>query len=154
MTKNVMTIEEEIKQDTFKDEHSKVLVNIIFTSGWINQKMNCYLKKYDLSPQQFNILRILRGQYPKCATLGLIQDRMLDKMSNASRLVEKLRIKEFVTRSIDDIDRRQVKIAITEKGMKILRQTDLEDEQQKQFAKILSDDEAKMLNELLNKLRN
>ncbi len=149
-----MTIEEEIKQYTFKDEISKMVVNIVFTSGWLNQHVNCFLKDYGLSPQQYNILRILRGQYPNCATLGLIQDRMLDKMSNASRLVEKLRIKNLVTRNVDDSDRRQVKIKITEKGLEILKQTDIEEDKNNQFADVLSDDEAKVINNLLNKLRS
>ena len=91
----MMKLEEEIKQATFKNEFHKSIINIVYTSGWLSTILTQRLKPYDISIQQFNILRILRGQHPKPATVLLIQERMLDKMSNASRLVEKLRIKNM-----------------------------------------------------------
>ncbi len=149
-----MKIEDEIKQPLFKSEYNKMVINIIFTAGWINQKVHCYLKEYDLSPQQYNILRILRGQHPGNATITTIQDRMLDKMSNASRLVEKLRIKQYVTRDTDENDRRQVKVKITEKGLDLLKITDIESEKYHNFSDVLTIEEAQALNNLLDKLRD
>ena len=87
-----MKRDEELKQTTFKNEFHKSIINIVYTSGWLSTILTQRLKPYDISIQQFNILRILRGQHPKPATIQLIQERMLDKMSNASRLVEKLRL--------------------------------------------------------------
>ena len=150
----VMKIEDEIKQPIFKNEYSKMVINIMFTSNWINQKVHCFLKEFDLSPQQFNILRILRGQYPGSTTITTIQERMLDKMSNASRLVEKLRIKGFVTRDTDDSDRRQVKVKITEAGLELLKKTDSLNDKHNNFSDTITPEEAQTLNYLLDKLRD
>src|SRR5688572_20535772 len=101
-----MKLEEEIRQGKFKSEHHKAVLNIIYTAGWLNGIHTRILKKYGISPQQFNILRILRGQHPKPATINLLIERMLDKMSNASRLVDKLKVKGLVERRQCDQDRR------------------------------------------------
>ena len=93
-----MRLEKEIKSKTFKDPFEKLVVNIIYTWNWLNYWHNQQFKKYGISQQQYNILRILRGQYPNPATVNLLKERMLDKMSNASRLVEKLRQKGLVER--------------------------------------------------------
>ena len=103
-----MKIEKEIKQSKFKSEHQKMLINILYTSSWLAAKHAASLKPAGLSTQQFNILRILRGQHPEPATVNLLIDRMLDKNSNASRLVEKLRLKKLVERAICPEDRRAV----------------------------------------------
>jgi hypothetical protein len=83
-----MKLENEIKQDTFKSEYHKMLVNVIYTGSWIQNKIASRLKPFGITPQQYNILRILRGQYPKPARVQLLEERMLDNMSNVSRLVE------------------------------------------------------------------
>ncbi|MGD9487899.1 MAG: MarR family winged helix-turn-helix transcriptional regulator [Calditrichaceae bacterium] len=148
-----MELEKEIKQKTFKNEYQKMIVNIMFTHGWMNSLLSNRLKKYGISPQQFNILRILRGQYPEPARVNLLKDRMLDKMSNASRLVEKLRIKGLVDRHICENDRRAVDVVITQEGLDVLKKIDeLEKEWEKQFY-TLSPDEVNELNKLLDMLR-
>jgi DNA-binding MarR family transcriptional regulator len=148
-----MRIEDEIKQKKFRSEHHRMIVNLFFTSNWAAAHQNKLLKPYGLSMQQFNILRILRGQHPNPATLGLIQERMLDKNSNASRLVDKLKLKKLVEREECKMDRRQVAIVITEKGLEQLKELDeLIDSSEKMFHTI-SEQEASELNRILDKLR-
>jgi len=93
-----MKLESEIKQKKFKDEYHKLAVNIIYTHGWLNSHQTEILNKQGLTPQQYNILRILRGRYPEPATVNMLKERMLDKMSDVSRLVERLRIKKLIER--------------------------------------------------------
>lgn len=149
-----MKIEDAIQQTKFKSEYHKMVINILFTSKWIEEQNAVVLKPFGISNQQFNILRILRGQHPKCASMTTLQERMLDKMSNASRLVEKLRVKGYVLRTIDEKNRRQVKVNITDKGLEILQKIDvIMANKEKEFEKF-SVDEAFVLNDLLDKLRN
>jgi DNA-binding MarR family transcriptional regulator len=148
-----MKIEEEIKQKRFKSEYQKAVINILFTSSWISTSNTKQLKPYDLTPQQFNLLRILRGQFPNPATVSLLQERMLDKMSNASRLVDKLKLKKLVERKECKADRRQVDILITEKGLDLLKEIDVN---LNEFDNILGDitpKEAEELNRILDKIR-
>jgi DNA-binding MarR family transcriptional regulator len=146
-------LELEIKQSKFKDEYHKLGVNIIYTSNWIVGQRSKHLKEFDLSPEQFNILRILRGQYPDPATVNLLIERMLNKMSNASRLVEKLRKKDLVERKTCPNDRRACDVFITKKGLGLLKKLDeTEKEWIKSFSH-LSGNEVKKINELLDKLR-
>lgn len=119
-----MKLEESIKQSKFKSEHHKLMLNLIYTAGLINAQQTRFFKGYDLSPQQYNVLRILRGQHPNPASVGLVQDRMLDQMSNASRLIEKLKLKALIIRRECKEDRRQVDVIITEKGLKLLGEID------------------------------
>ena len=148
-----MKIGKEIKQTKFKNEYQKLLINILFTSGWLSAKHTCNLKPYGISTQQFNILRILRGQHPKPATVNLLIDRMLDKNSNASRLVEKLRIKKLVDRAVCSDDRRAVNVIITQKGLDLLEELDKQDINLLKEMKNLSKKEATTINFLLDKLR-
>jgi len=148
-----MEISKEIKQTKFKNEYQKMLINILFTSGWLSSKHTCNLKPYGISTQQFNILRILRGQHPKPATVNLLIDRMLDKNSNASRLVEKLRIKKLVDRAVCPEDRRAVNVIITQKGLDLLEELDKKDGTFLNELKNLSVKEAATINALLDKLR-
>lgn len=150
-----MKIGNEIKQTKFKSEYQKMLINILFTSGWLTSKHASQLKPYGISSQQYNILRILRGQHPKPATVNLLIDRMLDKNSNASRLVEKLRLKKLVERAICPDDRRAVNVAITKKGLDLLIELDkLEEGFINEELKKLSEEEAEQINSLLDKLRS
>ena len=148
-----MEISKEIKQTKFKNEYQKMLINILFTSGWLSSKHTCNLKPYAISTQQFNILRILRGQHPKPATVNLLIDRMLDKNSNASRLVEKLRIKKLVERAVCPEDRRAVNVIITQKGLNLLEELDKKDSAIFKELKNVSEKEATTINTLLDKLR-
>src|SRR5688500_16480790 len=105
-----MKLEEEIQQSRFRNEYHKVAINITFTHFWLMDQMRQMLKPYGISMQQFNILRILRGQHPKPATINLLKERMLDKSSDASRLVERLKKKGLVERVTCEKDRRSVDI--------------------------------------------
>lgn len=148
-----MKIEEEIKQQSLSNEYYKLGINILYTGSWINLKQLNILKKFGISPQQYNVLKILKSQSPKPSTINLLIEGMIDKSSNASRLVEKLRIKGFVERDICPTNRRSVDIFITEKGLKLLEEID----KLKMFEttlKSLSVREASNLNKLLDKLRD
>jgi len=148
-----MEIGKEIKQAKFKNEYQKLLINILFTSNWLGAKHTCNLKPYGISSQQFNLLRILRGQHPKPATVNLLIERMLDKNSNASRLVEKLRVKKLVERATCPEDRRAVNVVITEKGLELLAEIDKHEMAFLKEMKNISEQEAEQMNFLLDKLR-
>ncbi len=147
------SIGEEIHQKEFKSVYVKTEVNILFTAGWIENNNNKFFKLYDISMQQFNVLRILRGQYPQPVMLSLITERMIDKMSNATRLVEKLRIKGYVSRELNPNNRRQVDILITQNGLELLTKIDQQFSGIEDKYKNLSQEEAEILNQLLDKLR-
>jgi DNA-binding MarR family transcriptional regulator len=146
-------IEEEIQQKKFRTESQKVIVNIMFTGNWLSGHISTILKPHGISPEQYNVLRILRGQHPNPASVRTITERMLDKMSNASRLVEKLRKKGLVNRQPCPGDRRQVDIRITEKGLSLLATLDQEMDQLDHSLINLEEGDAYRLNELLDKLR-
>jgi DNA-binding MarR family transcriptional regulator len=149
-----MELEKEIKQEKFKSEHHKLLVNILYTGSWIRLNNQQKLKLYGITPEQFNILRILRGQHPKPSTIQLLIERMLDKASNASRIVEKLRQKGFVQRKEAEKDRRLVDVLITAEGLDLLKKID---NAEGDFVKNISqigEDEARLVNEILDKLRD
>ena len=150
-----MRLEEEIKQSTFQSEGQKAYLNIIYTAGWLSLRQAAAFRPYGLTLPQFNVLRILRGQHPKPATVALLIDRMLDKTSNASRIVDKLEEKKLVTRTVCPANRRAVDICITEAGLALLGQIDdsgLTDVRRNGM-NALSDAEAAQLNELLDKIR-
>lgn len=149
-----MEIGKEIKQEKFRSEHHKMLIDIFFTSGWLSSKHSCRLKPYGISVQQYNILRILRGQHPIPVTINLLIDRMLDKNSNASRLVEKLRLKKLVERAVSSDDRRAVNVIITQKGLALLTELDKLEEVFLKELKSITAKEAELLSSLLDKLRN
>lgn len=116
-----MKIEEEIKQGKgFRNEFEKAAINILFTSHWMNTINAQYFKPYQISSQQFNILRILKGQYPNPVSASILIERMIDKNSNTSRLVDKLLKKELVVRIENKKDRRRVEVLITEQGIKVV----------------------------------
>ena len=149
----IMSLENDIKQPNFKSPYSKVIVNIIYTNNWLQSLQVEIFKPFDLTLQQYNVLRILRGQYPKPTTVIAIIERMLDKMSNASRLVDKLLAKELVIRKLCPHDRRAVDVIITEKGMNILAEIDLLQSQWEVKLHGLNEGEALQLSNLLDKLR-
>jgi len=149
-----MRLEEEIQQSKFKDEHHKLGVNIIYSAAWMSSINLKALKEFKLSIQQFNILRILKGRHPEPATVKLLTERMIDKMSNASRLVEKLKQKGLVERTACPSDRRQVDIGITEKGINIIsKASEIVEGEVKNSLSNLTNKEAKQLNDLLDKMR-
>jgi DNA-binding MarR family transcriptional regulator len=148
-----MRLEDEIKQKEFKNEYAKSVVNIIYTFNWVDSHTRDFLKKFDITTQQFNILRILRGQQPNPATINLLKERMLDKMCDASRMVERLKSKNLVERQVCEKDRRAVDIIITKKGLELLSKIDKEMPDQEKLMQNLSPAEIKQLNNLLDKLR-
>lgn len=149
-----MSIEKDIKQQKpFKSSYQKLVVNLIYTSNWMSSEQQGLLKPFDLSSQQYNVLRILRGQYPNPITVNGIIERMLDKMSNASRLVDKLLLKGYVSRCDNVDDRRACDIRITETGSEILKKIDALQEAADEKMKRLSPEEAELLSSLLDKLR-
>ena len=148
-----MKLEEEISQKAFRNNKHKAIVNIIFSYNWLLTNHFKLLKPYDLTIQQFNILRILRGQYPNPATVKLLKERMLDKMSDASRLVEKLRSKGLVDRKVSDKSRRNVDVLITQKGLDLLAEIDKKNSEFDQLIENLDTRETQQLNNLLDKLR-
>lgn len=148
-----MEIGKVIKQEKFKGELHKLLVNLIYTANFLRGDHSSKLKPFGITPEQFNVLRILRGQYPKPATVNLIIERMLDKSSNASRLVDKLKSKKLVERTTCPDDRRAVNVIISDKGLSLLEIMDKEEENWLKDLKTLTEEEAKQLNVLLDKLR-
>jgi DNA-binding MarR family transcriptional regulator len=148
-----MSLEQDIQQAKFSSEHEKAVVNLLFTSSWLHGANAARLKKHDITPEQFNVLRILRGSHPKPLMLADITCRMIDKNSNATRLVEKLRQKGFVKREICENNRRQVDISITDKGMMVLKEIDREEAEWLAKIKTISKQEAHELNRILDKLR-
>ncbi len=149
-----MKLEDAIKQTAFKTEEERLVINLVYTSGWLASEQTRFFKRFGISSQQYNVLRILRGQFPNPASVGLIQERMLDKMSNASRLIEKLKQKKMVKRSECSKDRRQVDVLITEDGLKLLEDIDKLNGEMHTICNTLNQTEKKKLNELLDKLRN
>jgi DNA-binding MarR family transcriptional regulator len=148
-----MRIDEEIQSSKFDDNYHKLVINISYTDGWLGNLFRCKFEKYNLTQQQFNILRILRGQYPKPATVNLLKERMIDKMSDASRIVDRLVQKGFVSRCTNNKDRRAVDIRISETGLDILNKMDSEFRAKDFLQKNLTEEEAGKLSELLDKMR-
>ena len=148
-----MKIEDEIKQKTFKNAHQKAFINVVYTSGWLQQQQASFFKPFGITLPQFNILRILRGQHPEPATISLLIDRMLDKTSNASRIVDKLEAKGLVTRKQCPSDRRTVDVLITDKGLALLSEMEGMAGGEVTGIKNLTDEEALQLSDLLDKIR-
>ncbi len=148
-----MRLEDEIKQTKpFQDEFQKLEVNLIYTFHWLQARVAERLEGTDITLQQYNILRILRGQYPNPATIMLLKERMLDRECDASRLVDRLVQKALASRTLCPDDRRKVDVLITQKGLDLLKMIDKRESFLKQHA-TLSEAEAKTLNALLDKLR-
>ncbi|SNS79275.1 DNA-binding transcriptional regulator, MarR family [Ekhidna lutea] len=148
-----MGISEEIKQEKFKSEYEKAIVNIIFTNSWLNQQHVRLFKESGLTTPQYNILRILRGQHPNPATVNLLIDRMIDKSSNASRIVDRLEQKGLVKRSQCAKDRRAVDVLISDMGLQLLDEMDIKMGEWQASNINLTEQEASTLNTLLDKIR-
>ncbi len=148
-----MEIEKEIYSNKFDDNHQKAIVNLIYTYGWITNILKGKLQKHKITLQQFNILRILRGQYPAPSTINLLKERMLDKMSDASRIVDRLVQKGLVRRRVNINDRRAVDIIISQEGLDILKKLDRELSIKDILGNNISNEEAIVLSGLLDRLR-
>lgn len=148
-----MSLEKDIHQPKFRSEYHKMTVNLIYTYNWVMEMSRRLFEKADLTPQQFNILRILRGSGKPLSTLQ-IRQRMLDKMSDTSRIVDRLMKKDLVKKVICKTDRRLVDVTISDKGLSLLETLDSYNDELDNQLKGLNEEEAKTLNHLLDKLRN
>lgn len=148
-----MKIEEEIKQSKFRNPFQKVAVNLLFTAGWLESSHKDFFKDYNITLQQFNILRILRGQHPAAISAALIKERMLDKNSDVSRLLDRLISKKLITKTQCPKDKRAADVKITEMGLHLLSTIDKRmDETDAKFLH-LTEEEANQLSLLLDKCR-
>ena len=148
-----MSLETEINQKKFRNEYQKSVINLIFTYNWMNEQTKAILDRCDITSQQFNILRILRGAGEALSTLQ-IRQRMLDKMSDTSRIVDRMVKKGLVKKVVRKSDKRLVDITITDKGKKLLAEMDSYQDEMDGILKNLTKTEAQTLNTLLDKIRN
>jgi len=148
-----MSIEKDIHQNKFRSARHKGMINIMFTYGWILERIKMFLEKEDITHQQYNILRILRGSAPDPLSTLQIRERMIDKMSDTSRIVDRLILKELVKKCTCPKDKRLVDVTITEKGQKLLKNLDAESDHMDQIMNKLTEKESETLNLLLDKLR-
>lgn len=149
-----MRLEDEIKQKIFASEHIKAHVNILFTASWLSLGTTKALKELGISPHQFNILRILKGMHPHPGSIKELTERMIDKSSNASRLVDKLISKELVNKTKCDLDNRRAEVVISAEGIELLKDANSRiDGLVEEMAQHITKSEAHQLNSLLDKLR-
>ncbi len=145
-------IEEEIQQQKFTSIHQKVVVNLIYTSNWLQNKQQEFFKSFGITGQQFNILRILKGHFPKSISGTEIKNRMLDRNSDVSRLLDRLSAKSLITKKTCPKDKRASDVLITEQGIVLLKEVD----KFRKYESILSlsSEEARILSDLLDKSRD
>jgi MarR family transcriptional regulator, 2-MHQ and catechol-resistance regulon repressor len=148
-----MGIEKEIHQSKFVSARQKAMINLLFTYGWVLERIRGFLSKEDITHQQYNILRILRGSHPEPLSTLQIRERMLDKMSDTSRIVDRLVAKELAHKTICPRDKRLVDVVITDKGQELLKRLDNGIDQVQNIMGHLSEQEAEELSSLLDKLR-
>lgn len=149
-----MGIDKDIQQAKFRNAFQKASINLIYTLGWIREKTKTIFETEDITPQQFNILRILRGSFPQPLSTLQIRERMLEKMSDTSRIVDRLIAKGLVKKIICKKDRRLVDVIITDKGKKLLERLDTRQDEMDGVLGNLSEKEAIILSDLLDKIRN
>jgi DNA-binding MarR family transcriptional regulator len=147
-----MGIEKDIQQQHFRNDYQKASVNIIYSANWLQEKIKLMLDPDDITPQQYNILRILRGSQQPLSTLQ-IRSRMLDKMSDTSRIVERLLKKGLVEKKVCNADKRLVDVNISKKGLLLLEKLDKKSQELDKLLQNLSETEANTLNRLLDKIR-
>ncbi|MCB0503954.1 MAG: MarR family transcriptional regulator [Cyclobacteriaceae bacterium] len=149
-----MKLEQAIKQFEFESRGQRLGVNLIYTSNWVQERQKSYFSKFGITQQQYNALRILRGNYPKPYSTSDIRERMLDKMSDASRIVERLVKKDLVVRKINKKDKRLVDVTISDSGLDLLEKIDktIENFVQRPFSN-LTEKEQEILDSLLDKVR-
>ena len=149
-----MNLEEEIKSSKFESEMHKAHINILFSAAWIRSKISQFLKQHSLTHEQFNVLRILRGQSPQSICMMDVASRMLDRNSNVTRIADKLLQKNWAVRQKSETDKREVRISITDEGLALLKKIDLLLQTEKVHQSNLTNTEAQLLNALLDKMRD
>ena len=147
-----MGIEKDINQYQFRNDYQRAEVNLIYTCNWINEKLKHIFDEADITNQQYNILRILRGSKNPISTLQ-IRDRMLDKMSDTSRLVDRLIVKGLAEKTTCTSDKRLVDISISRKGLELLEQLDIRNADMDNIMCNLTNEESIQLSSLLDKVR-
>lgn len=147
-----MGIDKDIQQENFRSIYQKLSINLIFSTNWLTEKIKSILQEEDITPQQYNILRILRGSKKPLSTLQ-IRERMLDKMSDTSRIVERLVKKELVEKKTSSVDKRLVDVSIAESGLELLKRLDEKNGELDAILQNLSPKEASTLSDLLDKMR-
>jgi len=145
-------IEEEIRTRGFRNEYHKLHVNVIFSAWWLKSRLSASLKTFGLTTEQFNVLRIVRGQ-TEALCVKDITSRMLERNSNTTRIIDKLEAKGLVKRQTSSNDRREIRIHLTDKGMELLHAIDAHWDRQDPVSLPLSEPEAKNLNNLLDRMR-
>lgn len=148
-----MKFKEAVKQREFRSPQVEAALNIVFTANWLDEITRNFLKPYDISPEQYNVLRILRGNHPEAYALQEIRDRMLNRWSNTSRLVEKLRKKGYLIRRPMASNRRKVEINITDEGLDFLKDLEGLPIAGDFYNKGLTDEQAQQLTSLLDTFR-
>jgi DNA-binding MarR family transcriptional regulator len=151
--KQIMTLEKDISQRSFRNLNQKSIINLIYTYNWVVEKIKEFLSVEDITLQQYNILRILRGSYPAPLSTLQIRDRMLDKMSDTSRIVDRLLVKGLVQKNVSKTDKRLVDVIITGEGKNLLAKLDQQNDQMDAIITGLSEEEMSVLNNLLDKIR-
>ena len=149
-----MGIDQDIKQATFRNPQQKAAINLIYTVAWMRDKTKCVFDAEDITSQQFNILRILRGSFPNPLSTLQIRERMLEKMSDTSRIVDRLIAKGFVKKLTCKNDRRLVDVIISDKGKKLLERLDERQNEIDGVLANLSEKDANVLSDLLDKIRD
>jgi DNA-binding MarR family transcriptional regulator len=149
-----MGIEQDIQQAKFRNHHQKAAINLIYTLSWMRERTKCIFEAEGITPQQFNILRILRGSFPQPLSTLQIRERMLEKMSDTSRIVDRLITKGFVKKITCKNDRRLVDVIITDKGKKLLERLDTRQDEIDGVLGNLSEKDANILSDLLDKIRD
>jgi DNA-binding MarR family transcriptional regulator len=147
-----MGIEQDIQQPNFRNEFQKMGINLLFTANWLNEQIGKMLSEEGVTQQQYNILRILRGSAIPLSTLK-IRERMLDKMSDTSRIVDRLIAKELVVKNTCEKDKRLVDITLSPKGLDLVDQLDRYNERIDALLKGINESEAQMMNQILDKIR-
>jgi DNA-binding MarR family transcriptional regulator len=149
-----MGIDKDIHQNKFRNERHKAMVNLLFTYGWTVERLKQFVTEEGITHQQFNILRILRGNHPIPLSTLTIRERMIDKMSDTSRIVDRLLSKGLVKKVICKKDRRLVDVSITDRGLKLLEKLDKRQDEMDSILSNLSEKEATSLSKLLDKIRS
>lgn len=148
-----MRLEDEIAVKEFSTITSRTIVNLVHTNNWLEGHKRDFFKPFSITSQQYNVLRILRDQHQEPATIGLLKHKMLDKMCDVSRMVERLRLKNLIERQANTEDRRAVDIIISDKGLTLLNEVDHYMPALEQVTNLLNYDELEHLNILLDKIR-
>ncbi len=148
-----MKIEQEIQQKEFRTIYQKTALNLVYTSNWLLTKHQDFFNQFGITGKQYNVLRILKGQFPNSISTCDIRSRMLDKNSDASRIVDRLSQRQFVTKKIRPTDKRLVDVSISDKGIKLLDQIENKIETLDNITASISGEEALQLNNLLDKIR-